>query len=167
MARILIDEDASADAALVDEVCRYWGVADKAGLRARTREFEVADRNEVKHFYGRMASLITDAADSAPLAGAACDRLVHATCVGIRLLAAHFTSPTVRVALLGGLARSKAFAGRVSAELAGVAPAGRFHVADPVLRPVAGAALLALRRAGAVVEGPVIERLAAGTAHLD
>lgn len=166
MARILIDEDTAADAALLGEIYRYWGVSDKPGLRAKARELEAADYNEVKRLYGRMAPLVTDAADSAPVAGAACDQLVRATCVGIRLLAAHFPSPTVRVALLGGLARSKAFAGRVSAELAGVAPAGRFRVADPALPPVAGAALLALQRAGVVVDGRVVERLAAGTSHL-
>lgn len=165
MARILIDEDTAADAALVAEIYRFWGVTDKPGLREKTRELAAADHNEAKHFYGRMAPLVTGAADFAPIAAAACDRLVRFTCVGIRLLAGHFTTPTVRVALLGGLARSTAFTGRVSAELAGVAPVGRFHVADPELPPVAGAALLALQRAGVVVDGPVTERLAAGTAQ--
>ncbi|MEQ7008975.1 BadF/BadG/BcrA/BcrD ATPase family protein [Actinopolymorpha sp. B17G11] len=160
MARILIDEDTDADADLVREVFQFWGASDKQGLRKIVRDHESADRNDVKHFYGRMAQLITAAAETSPLATAACCQLAVATCVGIRLLAGHFESTAVSVALQGGLARSAAFAKSVETELA-AAPGKRMDVVDPVLKPAAGAALLALRRAGVDTNERVVRRLAA------
>lgn len=163
MARILTDEDTDEDAALVQDVFGFWGVSDKQGLRKVAREHESADRNDVKHAYGRMAKLITAAADSSPLASAACSQLARSTCTGIRLLAAHFESPSVPVALQGGLARSGALGRRVAAELA-TTRGKRLEVVEPVLGPAAGAALLALQRAGADADEVVVGRLAAGVA---
>lgn len=161
MARILIDEDTEADAEFVRAVLAFWDVADKAGLRERIREHESADRNDVKRHYGRIAPLVTGAADSSPLASAACEQLARATCVGVRLLAAHFESAAVPVALHGGVAGSAAFTDRFATALtASVRP--RLKLVDAVLGPTAGAALLALQRAGVEVDGRVVERLAAG-----
>ncbi|MGH3490717.1 MAG: BadF/BadG/BcrA/BcrD ATPase family protein [Actinopolymorphaceae bacterium] len=161
MARILIDEDTDGDAEFVQDVFQFWGVSNKQGLRELVREHESADRNEATHSYGRMAPLITGAAESSPLASSACTHLARATCVGIRLLAAHFESTVVHVALQGSLARSTAFARRISDELA-ASQNKRLDVVDPALEPAAGAALLALQRAGIETDEWVVRRLALG-----
>lgn len=161
MARLLTDEDVSADVGLVHEIFQFWGVSNKGELRETVRKLESADRNEVKHAYGRMAPLITGAAESSPLASASCRHLAWATCVGIRLLAAHFESTVVPVALQGGLARSPAFTKSISIELAAT-QRERLSIVEPVLKPATGAALLALRRAGIDADELVLRRLAAG-----
>lgn len=159
MAHILIDDDTAEDAELVRAVLEFWGVADKAGLREQAAELESADRNEVKHRYGRLARLFTAAASSSPLAAAACRRLAEATAVGIRLLAAHFKSDVVPVALHGGLATSPAFDQATRAAL-NVATRRRLEVVEAPLSPLAGAALLALQQAGVATDVAVTERLA-------
>lgn len=160
MARILIDDDTEQDAELLRNVCEFWGVADKPGLREKARELESADHNEVKHRYGRMARLVTASAPGSPLAFAACRRLAEATAVGVRLLAAHFKSDVVPVALHGGLATAPAFHQATRTALT-TAVRPRVEVVEPALSPLAGAALLALQQAGVVTGPAVTERLSA------
>lgn len=159
VARMLIDDDTDADVRFVDEVFRFWRVSGKQELRELIRTQESADHNDIKHAYGRMAPLVTGAAEHSPLADAVCRRLVRRTCVGVRLLAAHFRSDVVPVALTGGLALAPAFAARMRTELES-SWRKKFEVSDAKLSPVTGAALLALQRARTPTGDSVVERLA-------
>jgi glucosamine kinase len=160
MAHLLVGDDTDQDAELLSAVLRFWDVRDKGGLREKARELESADRNEVKHLYGKLARLITASAERSPLASAACRRLAEATAVGVRLLAAHFKSDVVPVSLHGGLATAPAFDSATRLALtAAIRP--RVEVVEPALSPLAGAALLALQRVGVTTDRTVTERLAA------
>ncbi|HVX46418.1 MAG TPA: BadF/BadG/BcrA/BcrD ATPase family protein [Mycobacteriales bacterium] len=154
VARVLIDEDTTEDGGFVGELLSFWDVPDKAGLRDRVAAMESADRNEVKHFYGRIAPLVTGWAEDSPLASAACRKLARATAVGVRLLGAHFAADRVGVATEGGLAACAPFSDRLRAE------AGpRYELRPARLEPVAGAALLALEAAGVPIDAALLERL--------
>jgi len=57
-----------------------------------------------------MASTRSAAAEDSSLAGAACDWLVGASSVGVRLLGAHFVGGPVMVSTTGGVGSTSAFA---------------------------------------------------------
>lgn len=160
MAHILIDDDCAEDEALIHDVLQFWGVSSKEGLRDRIRDLESVDQNSVKRFYGKMAPLVTRAAEWSPLASAACWRLAHANCVGVKLLAAHFESNVVPIALEGAMIRSEALRTRIATALRESSGRHRFEAVDPKLSPVSGAALLALQRCGINIDERVVDCLA-------
>jgi N-acetylglucosamine kinase-like BadF-type ATPase len=156
VARVLIDEDTAPDEGFVRDLLSYWDVPDKTGLRQRIAAMESADYNEVKHFYGRIAPIVTGWAEQSPLASAACRKLARATAVGVRLLGAHFHGDPVGVATEGGLAGCAPFSDRLRTEMG-----PRYELRPARLEPVAGAALLALEEAGVPIDDALLERLAA------
>lgn len=142
--RLLVGDDTGDDEDLVAAVLSEWEVADRQGLRARVVARHDRDPRVVAKDFGRLAPLITAAADSSPLADAACRRLAAKASLGVRLLAAHVDARPVPVALIGSMVTSPAMTARISRDLA--ARAGDCcRVAEPVLSPLGGAALLALR----------------------
>ena len=146
LARILIGDEA-ADDAFVASVFEYWDVTDRPGLRHRIGEVAARDPHDIKRFYGGMAPLVTAAAAHSELASSSCDWLAGVTSVGVRLVGAHVEARPVAVSMAGAVATDSAFSKRVATALHG--PAGGFTVVDAKLDPVRGAALLALRAAGA------------------
>ena len=118
------------------------------------------DYHDTKRWYGEMAVLVTDAAAHSPLARAACDEAVSKVATGIRLLGTGFAGATVDIVLIGGLACSTAIRVRLRVLLA-THTEKDYHVVEPVLPPVAGAALLAFTHGGVARDDRITRRLQA------
>lgn len=142
--RLLVGDDSVADEDLVTAVLSAWAVADREGLRARVVARSDLDPRDVEKDFGRLAPLITTAADNSPLADAACRRLAAKAALGVRLLAAHIDARPVPVALIGSMVNSPAMTARVADALADQTGDG-CRLVTPALSPLGGAALLALQ----------------------
>ena len=159
IAMIVADESVAADAGLVAAVLAHERVQSvEALLRARARVLRGGAALERDAADGRLALLITAAAEASPIADRAVRRLAAKVALGIALVAPHAGPAPVRVVPIGGVATSPAFAARLGDELR---LSGTATPAAPILDPVGGAALLALRRIGIVPDAALVRRLAA------
>jgi glucosamine kinase len=149
MQRLLVGDDSVEDENLVRAVLSAWAIADREELRIRVVARHDRDPQEVEKDFGRLAPLITAAADSSPLADGACRRLAAKAALGVRLLAAHVETRPVPVTLIGSMVTSPAMATRVADALADQW-GDNCRMVSPALSPLGGAALLALRRLGSV-----------------
>ncbi|WP_350279942.1 hypothetical protein [Kribbella sp. HUAS MG21] len=162
MQRILIGDHTADDLPLVRTVLKWWGARDVDELRRVLLGLGGQDRNDVKHRYGGLAPAVMGAVYSSPLADAAVTRLAEKTAVGVRLLAPLVDVSVVPVALAGALATAAEFGERISRFLvASSEPC--ISVADAVLDPLGGAALMALEAAGVPRTSQLVERLQAST----
>ena len=164
MARILMGQRGATDDDFIASVLDYWHAADPDELRQRIRDLETQDSNDVKRFYGAMAPLVTSAAEQSDMASAACHWLAGVTSVGVRLLGEHFDQTPVLVARAGAVATCPAISRPLAAYLE-KSDSPRYKLVDARLRPVGGAALLALRRAGVDTDEAVVKSIHAGTSQ--
>ena len=159
IAMILAGEPVAADAGLVAALLAHEGVPDVDALRrARGLGAPAGAGLERDAADGRLARLVTAAAQTSPIADRAVRLLAARVARGIALVAPHAGPAPVRVVPIGGVATSPAFASRLAEELR---VAGTGTLAAPILDPVGGAALLALRRIGIVPDAALVRRLAA------
>jgi glucosamine kinase len=154
MHQILIGRASAADHAYLAAILAHWQSPDIAHLRELVFRQRERDYNDVKRDYSAMAQIVTAYAETAPLAGACCDDAAIGLVTGIRLLGGCFTEAVIPVALIGALARAAPIQRRVARQLAS-STVHQYRLADPVLPPVAGAILLALRQIG-VAPNPVL-----------
>lgn len=150
--RLLTGPADPADAELRARVEAHFGGPD---LRTRLLELAGAGRNEVKRRYGDLAPVVTELADSSPVADRALRTLTDATATGVLLLAPLTGVDPVPVGCVGSLAEDPAFRRRLRDCLAGSCA----ELVAPGLGALGGAAFLALRAAGVDVDGAVLDRL--------
>lgn len=110
--------------------------------------------------------MVTEAADTSPLADRALRELAEKTARGVRLLAPLVHSPSSEddpapVTVAGSLATTTAFTARLAAALA-EHPARRIEIVPAVLDPLRGAALIAYQNVGAPVSEGLISLLKSG-----
>jgi glucosamine kinase len=158
MHHLLLGEAGLDDEGFLAQVLHYWQVPDLATLRELVINQADEDNQHIKRAYGGMATIITAAAATSPLARRMCDEVVRVLTEGVRLLGHCFAQLDVSVALVGSLARSQAICDTLAAVLAR-APERCYHVVEPSLPPVAGAALLSLSHAGIPVDDTLRARL--------
>ena len=127
---------------IVEAVLSHWSVRDVSELRRVVLQMGTTDRNDVKRRYGAFAPLVTAAVDTSPMADAAVRGLAFKTARGVQLLAPMVGADPVPVACAGALATSSAFRDRLVEELSTGSTVTR--LTEPVLDPVAGAAIIAL-----------------------
>jgi glucosamine kinase len=159
--RLLAGAAGPGDEPFVSAVLAAWRLPDLAALRAHVARTPERDEEQEKRAYNQLAPVITDAATAgSPLARLLCDRAAEEIATGVKIMGPLIAAPTVPVALIGGLARSAYVAGRV-AELLARPGERRYQLQEPELTPVAGAALLALERAGVPIDDAVVASIAA------
>lgn len=116
--RLLAGAAGPADVPFVHALLAEWQLPDLAALRLHVAQTPQRDEEQEKRAYGRLAPLITAAADSGvPLARWLCDRASDEIVTGIRMLGPLLAAPTVPVALVSSLARSPYVASQVAALL--------------------------------------------------
>ena len=147
-----------ADGELLTRVLGHWGAADVDALRRALRQQEDVAHNDVKRVFGSFAPVVTELADTSPLADRALRRLAEITADGVLLLAPLLQHTPVPVSLAGSLALDPAFSTRLDAAL-DVPGATPVRLAPPALDPLAGAGFLALRRLGVPLGPEVVRRL--------
>ncbi len=160
MHHLLAGEATPTDAGFIAAVQAHWGAASMTKLQTMVFGQRQRDYRDVKREYGAMAILVTSAADSSPLAGAACDRAAYGLTTGIRILGNCFNGPHVSIALIGALARSVPIQARVAIQLART-QGKHYQLHDPLLPPVGGAIIQALQQLGVPINSQVIDRLRA------
>lgn len=144
--RILTQESSPTDP-LYSAVKAYFGVDDVHGLREVVLQRSSANHNDTKRSYGDFAPQVTALAEESPLANVALRDLVARTARGVRLLAPSVDTELVPVACTGSLASDPSFLRRLDQALSSGTPR-RMQLVPPRLRPLGGAALLALKLAG-------------------
>ncbi len=156
--QVLAGRAEPADGELVTRILGHWGAADVDALRRALRQREDASPHDVKRAFGNVAPVVTELADTSPLADRALRRLAEITADGVLLLAPLLQRTPVPVSLAGSLALDPAFSTRLAVAL-DVPGATPVRVVPPALGPLAGAGFLALRRLGAPLGPEVVRRL--------
>jgi glucosamine kinase len=161
--QIVIGATEAADAPLVAQVLEYFQVADRPALATLASTCYQLDHETFVRSYGGLAPLITAAAAAnLPVAQRVCDKALADTAIGIQLLGSQFDAEVIRVALAGSVARSPYVRSRLRQILA-TAANRRYQVVEPLLSPVAGAALMALEQYGVAPSPALLERLQQGS----
>jgi len=147
--RVLAGRAVPADDAFVAGLLEALGADGVHALRWLALDLE---RREGQHAltrrFGPVAPLVTAAAGTSPLAGAALGALAERTATGVLLLAPLVGAEPVEVTTTGSLATDPAFAARLSAALEG--SAHRVELVPAATDAVRGAALMAFELLGAV-----------------
>ncbi len=145
------------DRGLVDAVLEHWDARDVSQLRRNLLALGNVDRMQVRHLYGDLAPIVTEAAGISPLADRALRDLARRTARGVLLLAPLIGDDAVQVATTGGLAATSAFTDRFAEALSEGSKSVRLVPAR--LDALRGAATIALRGAGAPVDDRLVGRL--------
>lgn len=155
---ILLGAAGPDDDEFVAAILRSWGADDVPGLRHVILGLAHVDRMEVRHRFGALAPLVTEAADRSPLADRALRDLARKTARGVGLLAPLIGGDRVTVSTTGGLATTPAFTARLADALDEdtYAPVA---LVPAVLDALRGAALIAYGTVGAATNRSVIDRL--------
>ena len=155
---ILTGSATTADADFVAAVARYWDAEDVTSLRRVLLGLTGTDPMEVRHRYGKLAPVVTGAADTSPLADRALRHLADRTARGVRLLAPLVGDEIVSVSTTGGLATTPTFTRRLEESLS-ESPAAPVTLVPAALDALRGAAVIAYQRAGIVIDQDLIARL--------
>ena len=157
--RILVGDAGERDAALVEAVFECWEVQDLPAFRELAASGFSLDRTDLVYRLGRMAPLVTAAAEEgAPIACAVCDAAAAVLARGIRLVGSCFRSSPIPVARIGGVASSRYIGGALQRALA-VSPGPRYELREPALSSAQGAVLMALAQCGVVADERVCSNL--------
>ncbi|QYR21836.1 ATPase [Paenibacillus sp. sptzw28] len=147
------------DGELIRSMLLHWGVSSMEELREVACTGFLADSRERNKKFGQLAPAITEAArQDSRLARTVCDRAIHQITVGVEILAAYFSGPSVSVAFIGSVANSPYF----REQLIGRLRSGNnkaYAVIDPYLPPAAGSVLFALEKMNIPVSEAVINNL--------
>jgi glucosamine kinase len=156
----LIAGEAAADGGFLEAVLAFWDTVDVTALAELGAGGFISDRQERNYRFGKMAGLVTGAAEQGvPVACAVCDQAATTLGIGIRLVGACFPEAPIPVALVGGVIRSPYLERAVKQVL--VRKANRdYQVVEPALSSVQGAILMALERCGRVIDPALVQRLA-------
>lgn len=162
---LLNGEAVPADSRLSSAVFEHFGASSLDELYAAVRANGRLEPRSTHFRYALLAPAVTKAAfEGSPLACAICDEAARALVAGVELVARAFAGPTVKVALVGGVARSAYFEAKVRSVLA-ASTNRNYVVSELVLTPAGGAALLALELAGTNPDAEVVTRLAKAPAE--
>ena len=150
--KILAGETDHTDAALVDQMLRYFAADDISALKALNKKDFGVDNAQKMKLFGDFAPAVTAAAlDGSRLARQVCIRAAEETVEGIRLLGTRFTSAPVPVALIGSVANST-FIKNTIGEILQEEKNADYSLVEPALPPAFGAVLMAARLANIEAE---------------
>lgn len=156
---LLAGNAGDSDRELAEDILRFWERPSVAQLAELALQGFVADRRERNRKFALLAPAVTRAAlQGSRLARQVCDRAIHQISVGVEMLASYFSGPEVTVSFIGSVGRSEYFRQRLETVMAG----GNnkvYRLVSPAFTPVAGAALMALKRSGTPVSSEVLDRL--------
>ncbi|GMK41976.1 N-acetylglucosamine kinase [Paenibacillus sp. CCS19] len=139
----LVDE---SDQELAAAMLQHWGVTSDAKLRELAWNGWMDDVQSRNRQFGMFAPRITKAAlRGSTLARRVCDKAVDQMATGIGMLGAAFADETVQVSYIGSVINSEYIKTSLTQRLA-ASRVKQFNIVEPVLPPVAGAALYALNR---------------------
>lgn len=157
----LITRDAGPEnAALLQKVLKFWEVQTVDGLRNLAARGFCSDRIEARNRLSEMGTLVTDEAQRGnSIAISACEKVIGTLGTGIGLVSAVFTSETVPLALVGGVARNPFTQTLIHQYLDNGKTNKTYHYQQPQLSPVLGAVLYALNEAKEQASDQVLQRL--------
>lgn len=163
---VLTGAATSADSEFVADVLQHWGAADVPSLRRTLLNDPSTDRKHVRHRFGILAPIVTEAASTSPLADRALRDLARKTARGVLLLAPLVGETPARVATTGGLASTPEFISRLADALE-EEPAGSTLLTSGALDALRGAAVIAYQRLGRALDDELVRRLRDSRAHQD
>ena len=159
--RLLVGDTDEEDSAFVQAVLDFWNVESVEALWQAAAQWGALPWTDKVHQWGRMAPLVTQYAQTgAPLPRAVCQEAAEQISISIRLVGAAFVSRPISVALIGSAARSP-YMQQAVAETLERHSSHAYHLETPVLSPVAGAILIALKHLGITPDAPLLNRLQA------
>jgi glucosamine kinase len=158
--RLIAGEAEGADRGFLEAVLAFWDTTDVAALAELGAGGFISDRQERNYRFGKMAGLVTGAAEhGAPVACAVCDQAATTLGIGIRLVGACYPEAPIPVALVGSVIRSLYLERAVKQVLARKANR-EYQVVEPAFSSVQGAILMALERCGRALDPALMQRLA-------
>jgi glucosamine kinase len=147
------------DGELIRSMLLHWGVTSMEELGEVARTGFLADSRERNKQFGQFAPAITEAArQNSRLARTVCDRAIHQITVGVEMLAAYFSGPSVSVAIIGGVASSPYFREQLATRLSS-GNNKAYTIMSPYLPPAAGSVLFAFEKMNIPISEEVIHNL--------
>ncbi|GIN59106.1 N-acetylmuramic acid/N-acetylglucosamine kinase [Lederbergia ruris] len=157
---ILADQVQFEDKALIQEVLRFWQVEGIDELRELHLHHFYMDKVERDRQFGLMAPIVTRAAaHNRPLAKRVCDEAILTLETGIRLIGQYFKEERVKVSFVGSVVRSPYFLGQLT-DILQKGSNKQYQVVEPILSPVAGAVLMALKEFGIPITEEILTEIA-------
>ncbi|CAG7645100.1 BadF/BadG/BcrA/BcrD ATPase family protein [Paenibacillus allorhizosphaerae] len=147
------------DAAFVRSMLRHWEVVSIQDFEKLGRAGFLNDRRERDKKFGQFAPAVTEAAlQGSSTAKRVCDRAIAQIKVGVELLAASFSEPTVAVTFIGSVVNSPYFLDRLGDHLAS-GNNKRYRIVKPCCSPVTGAVLYAMNRLNVPLHDDLVRNL--------
>jgi glucosamine kinase len=157
---IISQKTFSEDLVFINSILDYWDVKDIEGLRKIASKGFSNNNIEAVQKLSQMGTLVTNEAPKGnKIACRACEKAVGSLTTGIGLVSSMFSSKTVSLSFVGGVANNPYIKALLRDKLGTKETTKMFIYKNPQLSPVLGAVLYAYSRMGLDVSKKMVDRL--------